>query len=321
MKNTIRLKESELKQLIYESVRRILSENADDLNQYIPKKAFKMVEKVNNELRQLKEMTGEEYPELLDTSSGTEVFFKIIGDVRIEDGCLKWTEESNEYWKKDRTSQESWKLVMYDEEEGYWFDDYEFKDQMSYIRGGIKKAIKYFKEYNPEWDDDEDKRETFLGKLDESVSLYGRTMMTYDDIPKIMKGELPFMEGAYNNEKWYVLPLPNGRYYAYLCSENNKEEYAKSILSHYQDYETKTKEEMETWVKFNLYSREEAEEWLMGREICSLLDNKGYKTEMWSQLGRIGGISATKDGKTISVVGVYPSKKELMKIINDIKLS
>ena len=280
MKNTIRLKESELKQLIYESVRRILSENADDLNQYIPKKAFKMVEKVNNELRQLKEMTGEEYPELLDTSSGTEVFFKIIGDVRIEDGCLKWTEESNEYWKKDRTSQESWKL-----------------------------------------DDDEDKRETFLGKLDESVSLYGRTMMTYDDIPKIMKGELPFMEGAYNNEKWYVLPLPNGRYYAYLCSENNKEEYAKSILSHYQDYETKTKEEMETWVKFNLYSREEAEEWLMGREICSLLDNKGYKTEMWSQLGRIGGISATKDGKTISVVGVYPSKKELMKIINDIKLS
>ena len=165
MKSAIRLKESELKQLIYESVRRILSENADDLNQYIPKKAFKMVEKVNNELRQLKEITGEEYPELLDTSSGTEVFFKIIGDVRIEDGCLKWTEESNEYWKKDRTSQESWKLVMCDEEEGYWFDDYEFKDQMSYIRGGIKKAIKYFKEYNPEWEDDEGKRENFLGNL------------------------------------------------------------------------------------------------------------------------------------------------------------
>ena len=165
MKKIIKIKESELRRMISESVKRILNENDADLNQYVPKKAFRTVEKINNELRELKEMTGEEYPELLDTSTGSETFFKIISDVTIENGCLKWTEESTETWKKDRISQERWNLVRYDEEEGYWFDDYDFKDQIKYIRGGIKKAIKYFREYNIEWDDDENKRENFLGNL------------------------------------------------------------------------------------------------------------------------------------------------------------
>ena len=151
--------------MIVESVKRILNENDSDLNQYIPKKAFRTVEKINNELRELKKMTGEEYPELLDTSSGSEIFFKIISDVTIENGCLKWMEESSDTWRSNRISQEKWNLVRYDEEEGYWFDEYDFKDQISYIRSGIKKAIKYFKEYNPEWDDDESKREDFLGNL------------------------------------------------------------------------------------------------------------------------------------------------------------
>lgn len=165
MKKTIRLRESELRRMIVESVKRILNENDSDLNQYIPKKAFRTVEKINNELRELKKMTGEEYPELLDTSSGSEIFFKIISDVTIENGCLKWMEESSDTWRSNRISQEKWNLVRYDEEEGYWFDEYDFKDQISYIRSGIKKAIKYFKEYNPEWDDDESKREDFLGNL------------------------------------------------------------------------------------------------------------------------------------------------------------
>lgn len=161
--------------------------------------------------------------------------------------------------------------------------------------------------------------ELLKGNLGESVSLYGKTVLTYEDIPQIMNGKLPYREG-YSNQKWYVLPLPNGKYCTYLCSEENKEEKIKKILKNYQSYEAKTKKEMESWIKFNLKSNEEAEEWLMGSEICSLLDNKGYETEMWSQLGRIGGIEATKDGKTFRVVGAYPSKKELMKIINDIKL-
>lgn len=165
MKKIIRLRESELRRMIVESVKRIINENDSDLNQYIPKKAFRTVEKINNELRELKEMTGEEYPELLDTSSGTEIFFKIFSDVTIENGCLKWMEESSDNWRNDGISQEKWNLVRYDEEEGYWFDEYAFKDQISYIRSGIKKAIKYFKEYNPEWDDDENKRENFLGNL------------------------------------------------------------------------------------------------------------------------------------------------------------
>ena len=165
MGKTIRLSENKLKQIIAESVKKALMENDLNLNQYIPKKAFKMVEKVNNELRQLKEMTQEEYPELLDTSTGSEIFFKVISDLTIENGRLKWTEESNEMWKKNRISEEDWNLVRYDEEEGYWFDEYEFKDQISYLRSCIKKAIKYFNEYNPEWDEDENKREDFLGNL------------------------------------------------------------------------------------------------------------------------------------------------------------
>jgi hypothetical protein len=36
---------------------------------------------------------------------------------------------------------------------------------MSYLRGGIKKAIKYYKEYNIEWDDDENKRNEFLDSI------------------------------------------------------------------------------------------------------------------------------------------------------------
>lgn len=165
MRRTIKLNGRELKQMIAESVKKALMESDLDLNKYVPKKAFKAVEKVNMELRQLKEMTQEEYPELLDTSTGSEIFFKIISDVTIENGCLKWMEESNETWKKNRISEEKWNLVRYDDEEGYWFDDYDFKDQISYLRSCIKKAIKYFKEYNPEWDDDEDKRENFLGNL------------------------------------------------------------------------------------------------------------------------------------------------------------
>lgn len=154
--------------------------------------------------------------------------------------------------------------------------------------------------------------------LSESVSLYGKTILTYEDIPQIMNGELPYRQG-YNNQKWYVLPLPNGKYCTYLCSEEKKEEKIKEILKNYQSYEAKSRKEMETWVRFNLMSKEEAEEWLMGSEICSLLDNKGYETEMWPQLGHIGGIEATKDGKTFCVVGAEPSKKELMKIIDYIK--
>lgn len=165
MRRTIKLNGRELKQMIAESVKKALMESDLDLNKYVPKKVFKVVEKVNMELRQLKEMTQEEYPELLDTSTGSEIFFKIISDVTIENGHLKWTEESNEFWKKNRISEEDFNLIRYDDEEGYWFDDYVFKDQISYLRSCIKKAIKYFKEYNPEWDDDEDKRENFLGNL------------------------------------------------------------------------------------------------------------------------------------------------------------
>lgn len=38
---------------------------------------------------------------------------------------------------------------------------------------------------------------------------------------------------------------------------------------------------MESWIQFKLQCKDEAEEWIMGEEICPLLDAKGYKTDMW----------------------------------------
>ena len=134
----------------------------EDLNKYIPKKAFKAVEKLNVALKELAKITGEENPELLDTSTGVESFFTVIGEVWIENGHIKWTQEDHE-WNSRGPQQEDWCVVREDDETGeMWFDEYDFKDQISYLNKCIKKAIKYFKEYNPEWDDDEDKRDKFL---------------------------------------------------------------------------------------------------------------------------------------------------------------
>lgn len=162
--------------------------------------------------------------------------------------------------------------------------------------------------------------ELFTLTTTDMVTLYGRTMFTYEDIPEIMQGKFPYRNGKYNGEKWYVLPLPNGRYIDYLSNEKDREQHTRNFLLHYQNYETQSRKDMESWVRFNLHSKEEAEEWLCGEEICSLLNDKGYKTEMWSQLGRIGGIRATKDRDTISI-GCYPHKTELIRMIDKIKSS
>lgn len=139
----------------------------EDLNKYIPKKAFKAVEKLNVALKELAKITGEENPELLDTSTGVESFFTVIGEVWIENGHIKWTQEDHE-WNSRGPQQEDWCVVREDDETGeMWFDEYDFKDQISYLNKCIKKAIKYFKEYNPEWDDDENKRDKFLNGDDE----------------------------------------------------------------------------------------------------------------------------------------------------------
>ena len=164
MRRRVRLTERELRNMISESVNRILNEEiSEDMNQYVPKKAFRMIDKVNNELRQLKELTGDEYPELLDTSTGAESFYAIVSDVVIENGHMKWYEKEP---YSGKIHVEDWNLIRkYDGEEDYWFDDDDFKDQVSYLRSGIKKATKYFKEYNPDWDDDENKHERFIDSL------------------------------------------------------------------------------------------------------------------------------------------------------------
>lgn len=65
--------------IISETLHRLLKEAFEtentNLNQYIPKKVFKIVDKLNDELEALKEMADSQFPELLDTSTGVESFF------------------------------------------------------------------------------------------------------------------------------------------------------------------------------------------------------------------------------------------------------
>lgn len=151
------------------------------------------------------------------------------------------------------------------------------------------------------------------------VTLFGRTLLTYEDIPSILDGKISYRNGEFNGEKWYVLRLPNGKYQNYLATDKGRESCVEHILKYHQYYEGRTKSQMEALVRFELRSNEEAEEWLIGEEICSLLKRNGYETDMYSQLGRIGGINASKDGKTFKVVGVYPNKEMLMAKLDELK--
>lgn len=157
---------TKVRKIIREAIMEVVQEK-NDMNQYVPKKCFKVVDKLNAAMKELQKLTGDEHPSLLDLSSGTEFFFDMLTDVRIENGKLKWTQLDNEYWKKNQAPhEEEWNLIRYDEDEGYWFDEYEFKDTISFLNKCIKRAAKYFSEYNPETMDDNDtEHDKFLGSL------------------------------------------------------------------------------------------------------------------------------------------------------------
>lgn len=144
-----------------------VTDEYEDLNKFVPKRCFNKIEAINKELQELKNMTGDEYPELLDTSAGYESFTKIIGPVKIEDGCVVYTEKDDDYWRSNREpTTERERIIDFDEDEQtYYFRDYEWKDVIRYFTNGIRKAKKYFLEYNPEWDEDEEKRDKFLGDM------------------------------------------------------------------------------------------------------------------------------------------------------------
>ena len=83
------------------------------------------------------------------------------------------------------------------------------------------------------------------------VTIYGRTKVTYEDIPEIMNGKLPFDDGLFG-EKWYVLKLPNGKYATYLSTEEKREGEIKRIIEHCEfekDYGD-TKSHVESYLRF-----------------------------------------------------------------------
>ena len=136
-------------------------ENDIDLNTYVPKKAFVAVQKFNRKLNDFRQYTGNDNEEILDTSSGTEWFFW-ISELEIKNGALIYDTKDSFSKKVER---ESWNFVREDEDEGYWFDMYDFAEHMKYLNKCLNKAIKYFKEYNPDFDDNEKARNNFLSEL------------------------------------------------------------------------------------------------------------------------------------------------------------
>lgn len=135
-----------------------------DRNKYIPKRVFNAVAKLNQALKEFAEYTGDEYPELLDTSTGTESFFTIKSEIKIENGYITLLQQDAYNFKGP--DEERWNLVREDEDGEIWFDEYEFKDTVGYLNKCLKKAIRYFKEYDPDkYDNDNNKREKFLDSL------------------------------------------------------------------------------------------------------------------------------------------------------------
>lgn len=160
------------KQAVVEAAKQIVANSsAEDMNKYVPKRCFNQVAKLNAALKELQQMTGDEYPEILDTSAGYESFIKIIGDVRIENGELIYTELDDgvgSWYRKAEPSEERENLVVWDDDEqSYYFSDWGWKDTMSYLNNGVRKAKKYFQEYNPDWDEDEEQRGRFLNGMDD----------------------------------------------------------------------------------------------------------------------------------------------------------
>lgn len=152
--------EAILKKFIKESIRHMISES-NDLNSLIPKKFFNTLNKFKQEYENALQIM-DEYP-LLDTSTGIESFYR-IDNIQINNGVLTYTLNYDDYQKT--RYDEKVNLILYDEDyKEYYFNEDDAKEFLSDIKKGLKKGIKYFKEYNPSYDDNEEQRDNFINNL------------------------------------------------------------------------------------------------------------------------------------------------------------
>lgn len=121
----------------------------------ILKKAMRKVEKLNEFIRESIKECGGETDLYLDNSStieGVPEHVEPYYNIK-EDGHLYAGET------------ELCRAICQDEEDGEWYEDMELADFLKWEKACVRRGVKYFKEYNPDFDDDEEAREDFLNNL------------------------------------------------------------------------------------------------------------------------------------------------------------
>ena len=84
--------------------------------------------------------------------------------MEIKDGKWTYTLIYDDYNKT--TYHESINLIVFDEDDKTFYFNGEYaKSCLSDLKKDLKKGIKYFKEYNPSFDDNENQRNNFLNNL------------------------------------------------------------------------------------------------------------------------------------------------------------
>ena len=117
-------------------------------------KLNRKVEKLNKFIQSCIDDCGGEHDLYLDTSSTVEGLpehiepnFSISKDMKLMEG-------------EDVICE----AACYDKAEG-WYESWELDDYIKWTKSCVRKGVRYFKEYNPELDDDDEAREKFMEEL------------------------------------------------------------------------------------------------------------------------------------------------------------
>lgn len=149
---------------LFNKLRPIIKESINNIidDRIIPKSFINAINKFKQEYIQTVQKIDDDFP-MLDTSSGLESFYQ-VKDMEIKDGKWTYTLIYDDYNKT--TYHESINLVVFDEDDKTFYFNGEYaKSCLSDLKKDLKKGIKYFKEYNPSFDDNEEQRNNFLNNL------------------------------------------------------------------------------------------------------------------------------------------------------------
>lgn len=149
---------------LFNKLRPIIKESINNVidDRIIPKSFINAINKFKQEYIQTAQKIDDDFP-MLDTSSGLESFYQ-VKDMEIKDGKWTYTLIYDDYNKT--TYHESINLVVFDEDDKTFYFNGEYaKSCLSDLKKDLKKGIKYFKEYNPSFDDNEEQRNNFLNNL------------------------------------------------------------------------------------------------------------------------------------------------------------